>query len=79
MKKLVLAITIATMAFSGAALAQDNVGVYFDAAGDHMYTGVSEITVLHAYVIASDLTSAGVAGFELQRGAQDPSTPQSDD
>ena len=34
MKKLVLAITIAAMAFAGAAMAEewvDNIGVYFDA------------------------------------------------
>lgn len=72
MKKLVLAIMIATMAFSGTALAQDNVGVYFDAAGTQMYTGVTEITVLRAYCIASDLTATAIGGFELQLLADGP-------
>jgi len=65
MKKLVLATMVAIMAFSGLAAAQD-VGVYFDAAGTQMTTQVSEISILHAYCIASGLTNTGVAGFELQ-------------
>ena len=78
MKKLVLAITIAVMAFSGIAVADtymDNVGVYFDTAGtvacmDNIET--SGIGVHHVYLVFTKLTNNAVMGFELNLAFDGP-------
>lgn len=72
MKKLVLATMVAIMAFSGAALAQGTIGVYFDQGATDMALEVSSITLLHAYCIATDIPGTGIAGFEVQITADAP-------
>lgn len=72
MKKLVLATMVAIMAISGTALAQSTIGVYFDQAATDMKVEASEITVIHAYCIATGVPSAGIAGFEVQITADAP-------
>ena len=66
MKKLVLALALVTMAFSGAALAQTEVGVYFDDSATRTYLGITEISQHHAYIVMTGLgETALVGGFEL--------------
>ncbi len=79
MKKLVLAITIAIMAFSGVAMANynaNNVGVYFDTEGTEVCMGdlsAIGISVHHVYVVLTKLTDTNVVmGFELQLATDGP-------
>ena len=73
MKKLIIALSILTIAFAGVATAQDltwenNVGIYL-ADGSHATTAVQgEMVDLH--VIISHMTSPAAGGFELKLVAE---------
>ena len=51
----------------------NNVGVYFDDGAEELcVNSISDIGIFHMYVVISNMTSAGVKGFELQLASDGP-------
>jgi hypothetical protein len=71
MKKLVLVLTLAAFALTGAAFAQDpayrdNIGVYADEGATELCANVGPDTPITLYVVLTKLTSSAVLGYEAK-------------
>jgi hypothetical protein len=71
MKKLVLVLTLAAFALTGAAFAQDpawqdNIGVYADEGATEVCANVGPDTPLNLYVVLTKLTTPAILGYEAK-------------